>query len=139
MYARSSQQLGRLRLRHLLEVTEAEGENMATERERFERLADPGSRPRVVSSFNLFQTPEPLAARMASLLTPGRTLEPSAGLGRLYRAVRAAWGYETEVNYILEASVEIPAKSAAENKSRKSPEIYLTHTAATGILITLGE
>ncbi len=44
----------------------------------------------MVSAFNLFQTPEPLAAQVAGLFqTFGRTLEPSAGLGRLYRAVRA--------------------------------------------------
>lgn len=84
-----SRKTGLLRLRHLLEVTEARGEEMAEQRERFARLADPASAPRVVSSFNLFQTPEPLAARLADLFTGfGRTLEPSAGLGRLYRAVR---------------------------------------------------
>lgn len=91
MYARDSQLTGRLRLRHLLEATEAKGEEMAAERPRFHKLAREDSAPRVVSSFNLFQTPEPLAARLAGLLgKPGRTLEPSAGLGRLYRALRAA-------------------------------------------------
>ena len=90
MSARDSQRIGRLRLRHLMEHTEAMGEEMAEERPRFERLADPTAAPRVVSSFNLFQTPEPLAMRAAGLFdTFGRTLEPSAGLGRLYRAVRA--------------------------------------------------
>lgn len=84
-----SQKLGRLRLRHLLETTEAVGESMAHERQRFERLADPSAKTRAVSSFNLFQTPEPLADRLASMLPlRGRVLEPSAGLGRLYRAVR---------------------------------------------------
>lgn len=85
-----SQKLGRLRLRHLLELTEAIGEEMATERGRFERLADPAAAPRVVSAFNLFQTPAPLAAELAALFPQplGRTLEPSAGLGRLYRALR---------------------------------------------------
>jgi SAM-dependent methyltransferase len=62
---------------------------MDNARERFERLADPSAAPRVVSSFNLFQTPEALADRVASLANlAGRVLEPSAGLGRLYRAVR---------------------------------------------------
>lgn len=89
MNARQSQLTGRLRLRHLLEVTEAKGEEMAAERPRFERLADPESAPRIVSAFQLFQTPEPLAARLADMFTTfGRTLEPSAGLGRLYRAIR---------------------------------------------------
>jgi hypothetical protein len=86
---RESQKTGRLRLRHLMERTEAAEEEMCDERQRFTRLAKDEARPRVVSSFNLFQTPQPLAARLAGMLRgPGRTLEPSAGLGRLYRAVR---------------------------------------------------
>lgn len=90
MSSNESRKKGLLRLRHLQEVTEAKAEEMAAEAPRFERLADPASKPRVVSAFNLFQTPEPLAARLASLFPSfGRTLEPSAGLGRLYRAVRA--------------------------------------------------
>jgi hypothetical protein len=90
MNARESQRTGRLRLRHLLEVTEAKGEEMAAERPRFQRLAREDAAPRVVSSFNLFQTPEPLADRLAGMFdTFGRTLEPSAGLGRLYNAARS--------------------------------------------------
>lgn len=88
MTYKESQLTGRLRLRHLKEVTEARGEEMAAQRERFQRLAREDSAPRAVSSFNLFQTPEEIADRMAALLPWGRTLEPSAGLGRLYRAVR---------------------------------------------------
>lgn len=92
MHARESQLKGRLRLRHLAEVAEARAEEMAEQRDRFSRLADPGTAPRVVFAFNLFQTPEPLAARVAELVSEGRdigrTLEPSAGLGRLYRAIR---------------------------------------------------
>lgn len=85
-----SRRTGLLRLRHLQEATEAKAEEMDAERARFDRLAGDESRPRVVSAFNLFQTPEPLAARLAGLFDRfGRTLEPSAGLGRLYRAVRA--------------------------------------------------
>lgn len=86
---------GRLRLLHLREQTEAAGERIADQRERFAALADPASAPRVVSAFNLFQTPPELAARMAALLLDrvaidAAILEPSAGLGRLYRAVRDA-------------------------------------------------
>lgn len=85
----SSRATGLLRLKHLREVTEARGEEMESERRRFATLADPGSAPRIVSSFNLFQTPDVLAARLASMFSRfGRILEPSAGLGRLYRAVR---------------------------------------------------
>ena len=88
MTHRDSQLTGRLRLRHLMEHTEAVGEGMDDQRDRFARLAREDSAPRAVSSFNLFQTPESIADRMASLIRFGRTLEPSAGLGRLYRAVR---------------------------------------------------
>lgn len=85
-----SRRTGILRLRHLQEVTEARGEEMAEARGRFERLAEATARPRVVSAAQLFQTPEPLAARLAGMFERfGRVLEPSAGLGRLYRAVRA--------------------------------------------------
>lgn len=86
----ASRSRGLLRLRHQLEVSEATAEEMDALRPRFERLANDSASPRVVSAFNLFQTPEPLAAQVASLFDRfGRTLEPSAGLGRLYRAVRA--------------------------------------------------
>lgn len=89
MDGKRSRLTGLERLRVLREVSESTGEDMANARGRFERLADPASAPRVVSSFNLFQTPEPLAAQLAGMFGKfGRTLEPSAGLGRLYRAVR---------------------------------------------------
>lgn len=89
-----SRSVGKLRLARLGEVTEAADERLADLRPRFDRLRRDESAPRVVSAFNLFQTPEPLAGRLAELAaldqltTAGRVLEPSAGLGRLYRAVR---------------------------------------------------
>ena len=85
-----SQSKGRLRLRHLMERTEAVDEEMCEEASRFQRLAKDSSKPAVVSSFNLFQTPEAIADQMVAALGDkrGRTLEPSAGLGRLYRAWR---------------------------------------------------
>lgn len=67
---------------------------MDEQRPRFERIAgrhDNGTAPRAVSSFQLFQTPAEIAARLAALLDlqPGaRILEPSAGLGRLLDAVQ---------------------------------------------------
>lgn len=86
----NSRKTGLLRLRHLQEVTEAHRDEMTEAGTRFATLADPASAPRVVSAAQLFQTPEDLAARLAGMFrTFGRTLEPSAGLGRLYRAVRA--------------------------------------------------
>ena len=73
MPARESQQTGRLRLRHLMECTEAAAEEMAELRPRFQQLAHEDAAPRVVSSFNLFQTPPELAARVVGLLgTLGR-------------------------------------------------------------------
>lgn len=79
-----------LRLRHMREQTEAVGETMQHEAQRFAALAEREA-PRVISSFQLFQTPEPIADRMAMIADPQdgeRWLEPSAGLGRLYRAIR---------------------------------------------------
>lgn len=85
----TSRKTGLLRLAHLREVNEARAEEHDLHRERFERLKNPDSAPRAVSSFNLFQTPEPIADRMAAMADlSGRVLEPSAGLGRLYRAIR---------------------------------------------------
>lgn len=108
MHARDSQLTGRLRLRHLLESTEAVGEQMDDERERFARLNSDASRPRVVSAFNLFQTPESLADRLVSMLPlTGRLLEPSAGLGRLYRAIR----HRSDAHITL---VEVAADCCAE-------------------------
>lgn len=87
---RESQHAGRLRLRHLRESTEAVGEEMAQEAKRFQDLAREDRAPRAVSAFNLFQTPPEVAARMIEELgsVDGPILEPSAGLGRIYRAIR---------------------------------------------------
>jgi len=78
-----------LRLMHLRDQVDAVGETMAIERGRFDRLAN--RETRAVSAFNLFQTPEIVAAHMVDQLPPlagKRILEPSAGLGRLYAAIR---------------------------------------------------
>jgi SAM-dependent methyltransferase len=62
---------------------------MDSHRERFERLRnrnENGSAPVVVSAFQLFQTPAPLARELVALLDlrgGERVLEPSAGLGRI--------------------------------------------------------
>lgn len=77
------------RLHALRDDLDATGAEMAKHRERFDRLRN--SEPtRAVSAFNLFQTPEHIADRMAQLIpsNAARILEPSAGLGRLYRAAR---------------------------------------------------
>jgi phospholipid N-methyltransferase len=81
---------GRLRLLALRDQTDAAGEDMARQRERFTALAGREA-VRAISSFQLFQTPETIADMMAATANPQdgeRWLEPSAGLGRLYRALR---------------------------------------------------
>lgn len=66
---------------------------MAEQRPRFQALADRhenGTAPRVVSSFNLFPTPDSLAKRLVALLALSgreRVLEPSAGFGSLLRHI----------------------------------------------------
>jgi hypothetical protein len=82
---------GKLRLLHLRDQTEAVGADMIEERARISaiRNAEP---VRAVSAFNLFQTPPELARRMVDMLpaidASDSILEPSAGLGRIYRAIR---------------------------------------------------
>lgn len=86
---RDSINRGRARLLGQLAHNDQTAADMDDQRERFQRLAREDAAPRVVSAFNLFQTPADLANRAAGLLDRrGRLLEPSAGLGRLYRAIR---------------------------------------------------
>jgi hypothetical protein len=92
---RKSQLTGRDRLRQLRTHNEQTDDDMGLQRHRFATLADPASATRVVTSFNLFQTPPDLARRCAELLAeadPSAVLEPSAGLGRLYYAARQVLG-----------------------------------------------
>ena len=129
MSFRDSQLTGRLRLRHLMEVTEAVDHEMVEERVRFHRLARDESKPRVVAAFNLFQTPEPLAARLVEIAgdLAGRTLEPSAGLGRLYRAVRARSGcHVTLVEQSPECCAELYREIAGDESARLVQGDFLT-------------
>lgn len=87
----NSRRHGINRLKALREFTEARAEEMDGERGRFERLASKSAAPRVVSAHQLFQTPPAIADQLAELLDGrpfGRVLEPSAGLGRMYSAIR---------------------------------------------------
>lgn len=83
---------------------DAAGARMLAQAPRFAQLAqrhELGTAPRAITGFNLFQTPRPVAARMAALIRErigdgARVLEPSAGLGRLIEpfeqdALRARW------------------------------------------------
>jgi phospholipid N-methyltransferase len=82
------------RLQGLRLDIKAATERAAFVRQRFAALQnrkEEGTAPTAVSSFNLIQNPATIAARMAQMIAgeaPGRVLEPSAGLGRLYRAMR---------------------------------------------------
>jgi len=90
------------RLLMLQQDTVAAGLALAEQRPRFELLASrqlDGTAPKAITGFNLFQTPRPIAEKMAQLLMErteegARILEPSAGLGRLYeplKELRAEW------------------------------------------------
>ncbi len=126
---------GKLRLLHLQDQNNAVGETMAAERGRFTALADPSAAPRVVSAFNLFQTPEPLAEQMADLLgdlTGGaRVLEPSAGLGRLLRGVRRSHdGPVVLVEQSPECCRELYALTADDTQTTLLQGDFLTKTSA---------
>lgn len=87
---------GRLRLFATSDQLSGHSETMSRMATRFDAARD--AKPtRTISSFNLFQTPEAVAdvmvrnafeGRSESHVTSLRVLEPSAGLGRLYRAIR---------------------------------------------------
>lgn len=106
------------RLKELQALNDEKGLEMMMEKGRFAALAsrhEDGTAPRAVSSFNLFQTPEHIADRMASMLPPEcqRILEPSAGLGRLYRAIRGR-----------EKATRIPSITLVENSPDCCRELY---------------
>ena len=100
---------GRLRLMALRDQTDAHAQDMARQRERFTALAGREA-TRAVSAFQLFQTPEAIAdmmVREAFIMDGMRILEPSAGLGRIYRAIR----HRTDTHVTL---VEIAPQCSAE-------------------------
>lgn len=84
------------RLTRLLHNAQEHEKEMDLHRARFKRVKN-AKRGRAVIAFNLFQTPKDIADRMAGLLPRlppgGCILEPSAGLGRLYSAVRRSGLY----------------------------------------------
>lgn len=84
-----------LKLHRMREQCEAVREDMEIESQRFDNLAS--REVKSFSAFNLFQTPEDVAESMVDKLIElsgelreKRILEPSAGLGRLYQALRHA-------------------------------------------------
>lgn len=90
MNRNESRARGLNRLANLRHENRETGEQMEELAGRFETLAGKTAKTRAVSAFNLFQTPPAIAETLAQIFPRfRRTLEPSAGLGRLYRAVRA--------------------------------------------------
>ena len=89
--SKQSRLTGLGRLRQLHDVSAAIGEEMAAERERFDRMADPSSKAQAIAVPQLFQTPTDLAKRLVELadIQPDQhVLEPSAGTGALIGAMR---------------------------------------------------
>jgi hypothetical protein len=97
---------------------DAAGFAMDEMRPRFERIAnrhENGTAPRAVSTYQLFQTPTALAARLVALIgTPARCLEPSAGLGRLLDHITSPC-----------VAVEIAPQLAAELFRQNRPNVTL--------------
>lgn len=99
------------RLNELQALNDEKGLEMMQEAGRFAALAtrhEDGTAPRAVSAFNLLQTPEAVGDMMVDKirhkLGQGSWVrEPSAGLGRLYYAVRRAC-QKTSVSLIEESS-----------------------------------
>lgn len=133
-----SRQTGLLRLRHLQETTEAVAEDMQHERQRFQRLRD-REPVKAVAAFNLFQTPEPIAELLVERLIDlvgelhrQTILEPSAGLGRLYRAVRAA-SHTARVTLVEQApqcSEILFQETAGDEHARQIQADFLECTSA---------
>jgi len=113
------------RLLTLREENDQAGKVMRLMAPRFEQIAQRhlnGTAPRAVTGFNLFQTPRPIAARMAGLVaervTGGRILEPSAGLGRLVEPLAdlvADWVMVEEARECYAALVKAFARGRKEN------------------------
>lgn len=90
MFARQSQLTGRDRLARLMAESGERAAHLSETGRMFAELSGNTAAPRVVSAYQLFQTPEDIAAKMVEMLPEdrGAILEPSAGLGRIYRAIR---------------------------------------------------
>lgn len=122
---------GRLRLLALRDQNDAAGEDMARQAEHFTALREREA-PRVISSFNLFQTPEAIAdmmARLAGIEDHHRVLEPSAGLGRLYRAIRCrSSAHITLVENAPQCAAELYRETTGDGNSTLIQQDFLTCT-----------
>lgn len=123
---------GKLRLLALRDQNDAAGEAMARQRERFTELAGREA-VRVVSAFNLFQTPEAIADLMVRTGAPRdgeRWLEPSAGLGRLYRAIRyRSSAHVTLVEQARQCAAELYRETQGDSNATLLERDFLQCTA----------
>lgn len=125
------------RLLTLRLMNDAAGETMRLQAPRFARIAQRhlnGTAPQAITGFNLFQTPQPIAARMASIMAErikgGRILEPSAGLGRLVLAVDNIAGLAADWVMVEEARECFNALIKACKHGRKENRDFLATSAA---------
>lgn len=112
MTLRESQSKGRLRLRHLNEVTEAKSEEMDAQRARFARLARKESKPKVFTAYNLFPTPPHIADRLVELADirwGHKVLEPSAGTGNILQAILRRHGSVVDDIAIQDKHIHVTA------------------------------
>ncbi len=124
----------RLSLTHHSDQTAAKGEEMKRMATRFDAIR--GAEPtRAVQAFNLFQTPEDIADRMVSIAFSGvephavRWLEPSAGLGRIYRSVR--YRYDNDAVLVeenLDCYSELLKETRGDNRTRLVQGDFLKQT-----------
>lgn len=123
---------GKLRLLALRDQTDAHAQDMARQRERFTALAAREA-TRAVSAFNLFQTPETIADMMAAAANPQdgeRWLEPSAGLGRLYRAIRyRSSAHVTLVEQAPQCAAELYRETQGDSEATLIEADFLQCTA----------
>jgi len=130
----------RLRLLQLRDQVDAVGETMAVERTRFERLKSPDRAPRIVTAHQLFQTPPAIARQMVALaarmnggtLAGTRILEPSAGLGRIYTAIREEWA-DCSIELVELAAPcagELYRLTATDDRARLTQADFLTVDSA---------
>lgn len=100
---------------------------------RFEALRDKEP-TRAVSAFNLFQTPEAIAdmmvRRLGSLQAESRILEPSAGLGRLYTAIRhRSMAPVTLVEFAPQCAAELYRSTCGDEFARLVQDDFLQCSA----------
>ena len=123
------------RLLALRQINDERGRAMVSMAPRFLQIAqrhELGTAPKAITGFNLFQTPKPIAARMADLIREripdegARILEPSAGLGRLYEPLS---GLAAEWLMVEEAFECANALRKAIERAKVYQRDFLTVTA----------